>query len=323
VKATSPDKLIILDYSGTLSLEAPLFARPESLLCTLAESGLAAFGVTSPEIFWERIVNPTWIEGSTTQAGYKHVMAERIAALRLTPGASADEIAAAASCFVERYLDHSRIDPHWRPLLMRLSENQNVGVIIATDHYAEATGKIIDELGAWGIPAAKIGTATHCSPENGLNAPCSPAPAAAWGSTPSRSSLNRAADTPAPQKNAIRSAQPCHRPFLIANSADIGSWKAEIGFWKALKAQVSPDTVKQLLLIDDFGFNEAVGDGYSGASAKIAGRRAKTRATLRKVIPVEAEIVSFFLEGEKRYREEDRARLIAETALRIDRFLEQ
>jgi hypothetical protein len=302
VNAASPERLIILDYSGTLSLEAPLFARPESLLCALGESGLAALGVTSPEIFWERIVNPTWIEGSTTQAGYKRVMTERIASLRLTPGASKEEIAAAASCFVERYLDHSRIDPHWRPLLARLSENQNVGVIIATDHYAEATEKIIDELGAWGIPAVKIGTASHCSPENGLSAPLSSTPAAARGCTPPRSSRN---------------------PFFIANSADIGSWKADTAFWETLKAQVPTDMVKRLLLIDDFGFNEAVGDGYGGEPAKIEGRRDKTRAILRKVIPVEAEIVSFFLEGGKWYREEDCAHLIAETALHIDRFLEQ
>ncbi len=123
----------------------------------LAETGLAALGVTSPEIFWEEIVNPTWVEGSTTQAGYKRVMAERIAALRLAPGAPPRRSQAAASRFVESYLDHSRIDPRWRPLLARLSENPDVGVIIATDHYAEATGRIIDELGAWGIPAVKIG----------------------------------------------------------------------------------------------------------------------------------------------------------------------
>jgi hypothetical protein len=302
MKATSPEKLIILDYSGTLSLEAPLFARPESLLCALAESGLAAVGVTTPEIFWERIVNPTWIEGSTTQAGYKRVMAERIASLRLTPGASAEEIAAAASCFVETYLDHSRIDPHWRSLLVRLSENRNVSVIIATDHYAEATGKIIDELGVWGIPAVKIGTAIRCSPENGMSAPLSSVPAAAPRGTPPCSYRN---------------------PFIIANSADIGSWKVDIGFWEALKDQVSPATVKRLLVVDDFGFNEAVGDGYGGEPAKIAGRRAKTRETLRKVIPLKAEVVSFFLAGENRYREEDRRRLIAETALSIDRFLER
>ena len=36
----SPEKLVIFDYSGTLSLEAPRFARPENLLSALAESQL-------------------------------------------------------------------------------------------------------------------------------------------------------------------------------------------------------------------------------------------------------------------------------------------
>lgn len=289
MNATFPEKLIIFDYSGTLSLEAPLFARPESLMRAFAESGLAGLGVTNTEIFWEQIVNPTWIEGSTTPAGYKRVMAERIAALRLAPGASAEEIEAAASRFVESYLDHSRIDPRWRPLLARLSGHPEIGVIIATDHYAEATGKIINNLKAWNIPA----------------------------SFPSR---GRAAGIF--RENITPTALPYPHPVFIANSADIGSWKEDIRFWKILKAQLSPDKITRLLVIDDFGFNEEAGDRYGGELAKIARRQEKTRASLLEVFQVEAEIIPFFLEGEKRYHDGAFTRLIAETALRIDRFIE-
>lgn len=299
---STPDTLLIFDYSGTLSLEAPRFARPENLLPALAESGLAALGVTGPEIFWEGIVNPTWVEGSTTQAGYKRVMAERIAALRPAPGASVNEIEAAASRFVDRYLDHSRIDRRWRPLLMRLSDNQNIDVIIATDHYAEATGRIVDELGAWGIPAAKIGTTPVCSPGHGPATSSSPTATAEQERTFPRSNRH---------------------PFFIANSADVGCWKINTGFWESLKAKLCQDTVKRLLVVDDFGFNEAAGDAYGGEAAKIAGRREQTRATLREVFRVEAEIISFFLEEGQKERAEDYAHLIAETAIRIDRFLER
>jgi hypothetical protein len=299
---TTPDTLLIFDYSGTLSLEAPRFARPENLLPALAESGLAALGVTGPEIFWEGIVNPTWVEGSTTQAGYKRVMAERIAALRLAPGASLKEIAAAASRFVDRYLDHSRIDPRWRPLLVRLSDNRNINVIIATDHYAEATGRIVAELRAWDIPAAKIGTTSVCSPGLGPVDALSPT-------------------ATAEQERAFpRSGR---HPFLIANSADVGCWKVDTGFWESLKAILCQDTVKRLLVVDDFGFNEAAGDAYGGEVAKIAGRREQTRATLREVFRVEAEIIPFFLEEGQKERTVDHTHLIAQTALRIDRFLEQ
>jgi hypothetical protein len=279
--------LLIFDYSGTLSLGAPRFGRPDNLLRALTESGLAALGVTSPEIFWEKIVNPTWVEGSTTQTGYKRVMAGRIAELRLAPGASAEEIAAAASRFVESYLDHSRIETDWRPLLARLSERANVCVIIATDHYAEATEMIIAELGAWGIPAVKIETAPTCSP----------------GSKPT--------------------ALPCRRPLIIANSADVGSWKVDAGFWKSLKAKLHQDKIRRLLVVEDFGFNEAAGDGYGGEAAKIARRREQTQATLREVFGVEAEIIPFFLEAKQPEDAEEGARLIAETALRIEGFLKR
>ncbi len=289
---SQPDTLLIFDYSGTLSLEMPRFASPENLRRALTESGLAALGVTSPEIFWEGIVNPTWVEGSTTQAGYKRVMAERIAARGLAPGASPEEIAAAASRFVESYLDHSRIVPDWRPLLARLGENPEVGVIVATDHYAEATGRIIEELGAWGIPAVKIGAAPAC-------------------------------ETPVLREAAVRSAPSCNRPFFIANSADLGAWKADAAFWETVKAKLRQGKVERLLVVDDFGFNEAAGDTYGGETAKIARRREQTRATLEKVFRVEAEIIPFFLEKRQTGREAESARVIAETALRIDRFLEQ
>ena len=77
---TAPDKLVILDYSGTLSLEAPNFAEPDRLVRELAASGLADFGIATPALFWEQLVNPTWTEGSTTQSGYKQIIAERATA---------------------------------------------------------------------------------------------------------------------------------------------------------------------------------------------------------------------------------------------------
>jgi len=284
--------LLIFDYSGTLSLEAPRFGQPENLLRALAETGLAALGVSTPEIFWGQIVNPTWVEGSTTQAGYKRVMAERIAALRLSPGASAEEIAAAASRFVDLYLDHSRIETDWRPLLTRLSENPNVTTIVATDHYAEATGRIIAELRAWGIPAVRVGETQAC-------------------------------ETPVSREAAPQNGLPCRRPFFVANSADLGTWKADLVFWETVKTKLRQDKAERLVVVDDFGFNEAAGDSYGGEPAKIAARKERTRETLRQVFQVEAEIIPFFLERERTGYEAESARLIAETAFRVERFLKR
>jgi hypothetical protein len=140
-----PRKLIIFDYSGTLSLESTLFGRPDYLMKRLKESGLMALGVTSPSIFWEQIVNPTWVEGSTTQVGYKKVIEDRIKAILYqgTSIASCMKISDAASLFVDSYLSHSRIDNRWQPVLDKLNVHPSVRAIVATDHYAEATGYIL------------------------------------------------------------------------------------------------------------------------------------------------------------------------------------
>jgi hypothetical protein len=223
------EHLVIFDYSGTLSLEAPRFARTESLLRALTESGLAALGVSTPEIFWEGIVAPTWIEGSTTAIGYKQVMAERIMALGTAPGKTGSEVSAAAYRFVDRYLDHSRIDPGWCPILTELAGNPGAAVVIATDHYAEATEAIARHLGSWDIRAQKAGKG---------------------GTAPDFLDRNR-------------ELSPLF-PFVIANSADIGFWKADRRFWDTLLRNPLPGKVRSLLIIDDFGFNEERGDLYGG-----------------------------------------------------------
>ncbi len=148
----TPEKLIIFDYSGTLSPDAALFARPGNLMKELRESGLVDLGVTSPEIFWKEIVNPTWEKGSTTSVGYKGVMVKRIRE-KFSPAMSDDIIALAASRFVESYFGHSRVDKRWKHILRILDEHPGVCVVIATDHYAEATGYILEFLCELGVHA--------------------------------------------------------------------------------------------------------------------------------------------------------------------------
>ena len=278
----TPEKLVIFDYSGTLSLDAPRFGRQENLVPALAETGLAALGVATPEAFWDQIVNPTWTEGSTTYAGYKKVMVGRIAALGLAPGAPAGEIEAAASRFVDRYLAESRIDPHWRPVLSHLSSRPDTAVIIATDHYAEATETIIRYLRSWSIPARKTGKG---------------------GTAPYFLQNNRELS-----------------PLFVANSADLGAWKADRRFWEIVKLQLSLEHLRRLLLIDDFGFNEEEGNSYS-ERAKVTVRQAKTTDLLREIFQTAVEVIPFCLAGDMQYQKEARARLIAEAAARIDRFL--
>jgi hypothetical protein len=151
-----PDKLIIFDYSGTLSLEMAEFARPDYLMRQLKSSGLFALGVDSAALFWG-IVNATWTKGSTTGLRYKKVMRERI--LELFPeiaGSRQPEVSSAVSNFADAYLEHSRIDEHWRPVFEILSSDKSVQVIIATDHYAEATDAIIVQLAQWDLQAMAV-----------------------------------------------------------------------------------------------------------------------------------------------------------------------
>ena len=147
--------LVIFGYSGTLSLESVLFAEPERLEKELKLSGLHGLGVASPDVFWNKIVDFTWERGSTTGIGYKRLLTERVAALQseIYDPALGEAIAAAAGCFVDRYLEASRIHEAWHPLLRRIAVDAGMSIVVATDHYAEATREIVGHLKTIGIKA--------------------------------------------------------------------------------------------------------------------------------------------------------------------------
>lgn len=281
------DRIVIFDYSGTLSLEAPRFAGPDRLEKALRQSGLFSLGVTTPAFFWEQIVDPTWVEGSTTAIGYKKVMAARMGALVPSPDALRDEITEAVSRFVDDYFDRSGIDPAWRPILERLSAHPETATVIATDHYAEATETIVRNLLSWNIPAQKAGE------ESG---PCR--------------LTGEGAGLPHGQGS----------PFGIANSADIGFWKADPRFWECLKRQLPPGKNRSVLIVDDFGFNEEQGDRY-GESVRVEARQRETLAVLEKTFEAAVEVIPFFLTGEERGGNGKGAAKIVETARRIEQFL--
>lgn len=270
-----PKKLIIFDYSGTLSLEATLFARPDYLMKQLSESGLMGLGIVSPEIFWEQIVNPTWLEGSTTSAGYKKVIEDRISAIcyQKMSTISCVTISDAASLFVDSYLSHSRIDHRWRPTLSKLSRHPSIRVIIATDHYAEATGYIIRFLNEFQIQAMAA-------------------------------------------KDAF--ANPGCIPVVVACSADLGVHKADPRFWEILKTGLNMDEIMNVLLIDDFGYNEQRGDSY-GTKEKVEQRKRDTARLLQEVFSSEVQTIPFMIEDNE--REKAFGDLITQTSVIIDRYL--
>lgn len=279
MNSMTPEKLIIFDYSGTLSLDAALFARPGNLMKELRESGLVDLGVTSPEIFWEEIVNPTWEEGSTTSVGYKGVMVKRIKE-KFSPAMSDDVVTLAASRFVESYLGHSRVDKRWQHILRILDEHPSVCVVIATDHYAEATGYILKFLGELSVQAVT------------------------------------AKDAFVDPLKSVR--------FVVANSADLGVHKADRRFWEILKANLRLDAVRQILLIDDFGFNEMEGDSYGGLE-KVEKRKETTVGLLEEVFPASVQAISFMIKDEQNHPVGDEktnsGTLITETSMIIKGLL--
>lgn len=162
------ERLVVFDYSGTLSLGSVRFAAPGTLMKELEESGLAALGVETVAFFWREIVAPTWEEGSTTKAGYARMIEKRLGELRPGRERTDGETARAAARFVRSYLRHSAPDRRWEPLLRELLSRDGTRVVIATDHYGEATAAILRHLEELGLPARAAADAPGEGPEPGI-----------------------------------------------------------------------------------------------------------------------------------------------------------
>lgn len=150
--------LVVLDFSGTLSLEAVLYGQEENLARELEESSLHCAGLTTVELYWQEIANSTWEVGSTTAIGYHRLVfeqARRIAAQQAVRP-SEQEIWASASRFAGRYFAHLVIDPAWAELLQAMAARPDLWVVVATDHYAEATSQIVGQLQGLGVAAAPV-----------------------------------------------------------------------------------------------------------------------------------------------------------------------
>jgi len=248
------EKLILFDFSGTLSIEAVNFGQRETLSSYLEKSGLTELGVASETFFWNEIVIPTWLEGSTTRRGYINILTDRITTLcpdnRKSNSQTNGSVKKAVSRFMAFYFDCCLIDAAWKNMLQSLQNDSLIQVAIVTDHYGEATPMIIKRMADWDIKVIPLEKATK--------------------------------DT--------------ENPLIIANSADVGFHKIDCRFWYAFHDQLFlPDNQDiKVLLIDDFGANEAIGDQY-GNHAQVTTRREKTGQALEEVFGKSVDIYPFML----------------------------
>ena len=142
-------RLVVLDFSGTLSPGATGFAEPETLEAALRSSGLAGLGVTR-DIFWDAVAQ-TWEQASTTGVGYARSMAGAMAD-RL--GVEVGSIIGAARSFTAAYLAASTVAAEWETGLRELVSRCRL--VVASDHYAEATAHIVSELERLGLEARPV-----------------------------------------------------------------------------------------------------------------------------------------------------------------------
>lgn len=239
--------LVILDFSGTLSLGAVLFARNQRIRSALRKSGFWALGLQRPSDLWEHVVDPTWEAGSTGAMTYAECLVAGLTAL--LPGADPQAVRAGAERFSAEYLNASRIDEGWDALLHELSADRRVLPLIATDHYREASAHLTRELSTLGLQGA-------CLPDEPL----------------------------APQKPGVQ----------VASSADLGCVKTKTLFWQRVRTALEPHLPEQILVVDDFGYNETSADQYA-AREKVEFRRQRTVSLVTSVFGVSVAAFPFLL----------------------------
>jgi hypothetical protein len=247
--------LLVLDFSGVLSLEAVCFGMPDRLDQALLHSGLWELGVDGAR-YWSDVVKPTWEVGSTTRTPYAYLVAQRVQ----SPHVAFDDALRCAEQFVQAYMQASVIDPVWRALFDGLQAAHSITPLIATDHYAEATAHIAQQIAAMGWRAAAL-------------------------------------QTDAAGQVVINEGAPASLPphtVALANSADLGAHKERALFWSRVRAglAIEPD---QILVIDDFGANEHLLDFYADP-ARVTRRQAQTLAAISSAFGAPTHTLPFIIE---------------------------
>jgi hypothetical protein len=242
--------LVVLDFSGTLSLDAVRFAAPDRIAAELRDAGLWSLGIDSAPLFWDRVIRPSWQHGSTTTTGYLTVLSDAVAEVLRTrrQDVPRETIERCVGAFAVRYFACSTIAPQWRGCLKRLTGRDGTTVVVATDHYAEATAHISAELATLDISSGPVAAGVAEEPR-----------------------------------------------VAVANSADLGWHKASARYWQAVASALGLHPISRLVLIDDFGANEAAGDTYADP-ARVARRHAGASALLSEVFAVDPDVYPFTLQ---------------------------
>lgn len=95
---------------------------------------------------------------------------------------------------------------------------------------------------------------------------------------------------------AVVKGPPGRTAFRVANSADIGSLKADVRFWAALKKTCLPMPLNKIIMVDDFGSNEQDQSGYAD-TGRIEARLAATCQVVGRTFGREPQVVHY-LAGE-------------------------
>jgi hypothetical protein len=105
--------------------------------------------------------------------------------------------------------------------------------------------------------------------------------------------------------------------IYIVNSANLGVHKVTLRFWEVLKNVLSLEGIKEVVIVDDFGFNETSGDAYA-VLAKVDKRKFLTEALLKDAFSVPVHTVSCMIEELLEECESyDREKNIADSILRV------
>lgn len=96
-------RLVVLDFSGTLSIAAVRFGQPASIESAVQECGLADQAVDA-RVLWSEIILPSWHKTITTRRGYEGVLTDAAMTVLSARGRPTDRVADGIAAFTRRYL---------------------------------------------------------------------------------------------------------------------------------------------------------------------------------------------------------------------------
>ncbi|GAB4170684.1 MAG: hypothetical protein Kow00108_04820 [Calditrichia bacterium] len=149
--------LILIDYSGTLTIGGMNFLKNDQANSLLDWELLNKFQIPDMQTFWEQLITPGWPKGAISDVPYPQLLLEQTEKLNtILYHQYSETLSRMFKQFCYAYFEAQLPAHQWIPVIKSLNSQPSISVVICSDHYIDAAYYLLRYLREQGITCSFI-----------------------------------------------------------------------------------------------------------------------------------------------------------------------